>query len=72
MECPSVSDASEKSKEKKKSDSKERKSRFGGQNSSIKKSSIDLHKLNKELKLNQKMKPGYAVSSLTLHQFEAI
>lgn len=55
MECPSVSDASEKSKEKNKLDSKERKPRLGGQNSSIKKSSIDLHKLNKELKLNQKM-----------------
>ena len=55
MECPSVSDASEKSKEKNKLDSKERKPRFGGQNFSIKKSSIDLHKLNKELKLNQKM-----------------
>lgn len=47
-----MSDASEKSKEKNKLDSKERKSRFGGQNSIIKKSRIDLHKLNKELKLN--------------------
>lgn len=50
-----MSDASEKSKEKNKTESKERKSRFGGQTSSIKKSSIDLQKLNKELKLNQKM-----------------
>lgn len=73
IDCLSVSDASEKSEEKDNSAATERQKRFSGQkSSSLKKSTIDLQKLNKELKMNQKKLPGYVMSSLSLHQFEAI